>query len=82
MNGLWEIYIHKINAVGKLHKHVDYTEKLKSSLFTNIKRYIVFVFSWPGQSPGRAIVLPRRWHLTMLKFLRSSFLCDGQGAVR
>ena len=52
-------------------------------------------FSSPGQSPGRAIVLsPASAFFVgvgvgggvevskMLKILRLSFLCDGQGAVR
>ena len=44
--------------------------------------------SWPGQSPGRAIVLPLASALGSAaalandKVFTSKFLCDGQGAVR
>ena len=47
----------------------------------------VFIFSSPGQSPERAIVLPPGVCIgvgisKMLQFLRLSFLCDGKGDVR
>ena len=44
-----------------------------------------FVISSPGQSLGRAIVLPPASALAasaLAKSLKLKFLCDGQGAVR
>ena len=40
------------------------------------------IFSSPGRSPGRAIVLPLASALVLAKSLTLKFLCDGQGAVR
>ena len=42
------------------------------------------IFSSPGQSPGRAIVLPPALASAsaLAKSLTLKFLCDGQGAVR
>ena len=42
------------------------------------------IFSSPGRSPGRAIVLPPASALAaaLAKSLTLKFLCDGQGAVR
>ena len=47
-----------------------------------------FIFSSPGQSPGRAIVLSPASALALAaasalaKSVMLKFLCDGQGAVR
>ena len=45
---------------------------------------LLVLFSLPGQSPGRAIVLPPCWEsaFAAAAALAKSFLCDGQGAVR
>ena len=40
------------------------------------------IFSSPGQSPGRAIVLPPASALVAALAKMLKFLCDGQGAVR
>ena len=47
---------------------------------------VTFIFSLPGRSPGRAIVLPlasaSAAASALAKSLTLKFLCDGQGAVR
>ena len=47
---------------------------------------VINLFSSPGGSPGRAIVLPPAsalaLALTLAKSLTLKFICDGEGAVR
>ena len=51
--------------------------------FTRENNFSNFLFSSPGRSPGRAIVLPPALAWALAKSLTLKFfLCDGQGAVR
>ena len=43
---------------------------------------MMIIFSSPGRSPGRAIVLPPALASASALAKSLKFLCDGQGAVR